>query len=65
MSRIPHPFVVETLSLLEALPAAEKNKVWFIHMNHSNPLLWEATSESRAVIEAGFNIAREGLEFGL
>jgi pyrroloquinoline quinone biosynthesis protein B len=65
MSRIPHPFVVETMDLLRDLPAAERRKVWFIHMNHTNPILWDDTPQARQVRDAGFNIAREGLELGL
>ena len=39
MSEIPHPFIEETMALLETLPPSEKSKVWFIHMNHTNPAL--------------------------
>ena len=38
MSEIPHPFISETIALLESLPKAEKNKVWFTHFNHTNPV---------------------------
>ena len=65
MSKIPHPFVTETMELLGDLPAEERQKVWFIHMNHTNPVLWDDTPESRAVRDAGFNLSREGLRFGL
>ncbi|MEM1188486.1 MAG: MBL fold metallo-hydrolase [Pseudomonadota bacterium] len=65
MSKIPHPFVTETMDLLADLPATERQKVWFIHMNHTNPVLWDDTPESDAVRAAGFNLAREGLRFGL
>ena len=39
MSEIPHPFVEETMAHLAHLPAAERQKVVFIHFNHTNPLL--------------------------
>jgi pyrroloquinoline quinone biosynthesis protein B len=65
MSRIPHPFVVETMARLRAVPARERGKVWFIHMNHTNPVLWDDTPESAAVRAAGFRLAREGMRFGL
>ena len=65
MSEIPHPFVVETMALLEDLPASEKAKVYFIHLNHTNPL-WDPNSEaSKNVKSKGFNIAREGQIFEL
>ena len=65
MSKVPHPFVVETMTLLEALPSAERNKVWFIHLNHTNPLLDNDSDESRLVRSKGFNIATEGIRLDL
>ena len=65
MSKVPHPFVVETMTLLEALPAAERDKVWFIHLNHTNPLLDNDSDESRLVRSKGFHIATEGIRLDL
>jgi len=65
MSEIPHPFVVESMSLLEKLPAALRNKVYFIHLNHTNPLLDPKSPESKAVERSGFRIARIGDRFKL
>ncbi|MEM7361070.1 MAG: MBL fold metallo-hydrolase [Pseudomonadota bacterium] len=60
MSKIPHPFVKETMDALQELTQAEKNKVWFIHMNHTNPLLKFDSPEAAEVRAAGYNIATEG-----
>ena len=38
MADIPHPFVLESMELFSELSAADKAKVWFIHLNHTNPL---------------------------
>lgn len=65
MSKIPHPFITDTMARLAGLPTAERNKVWFIHMNHTNPALWDDTPASAAIRAAGFNIAHEGLGFPL
>lgn len=65
MSQIPHPFVSESIALLESLPAEDRSKVWFIHFNHSNPLLNAASEESVFVRERGFNIAVEGVRLPL
>lgn len=65
MSRIPHPFVSESMDLFAALSAEERARIWFIHINHTNPLLDAESIESKAVIAAGFNIAREGVRFPL
>lgn len=65
MKEIPHPFVVESMELLEGLNAEDKNKVIFIHLNHTNPLL-NPSSESSKIVEAkGFRIARKGMSLKL
>ncbi len=59
MSEIPHPFIEESLQLFQNLPEKEKAKIYFIHFNHTNPVL-QADSEAVNDIEkAGMNIARE------
>jgi len=58
---IPHPFVIETMELLESLPGTEKAKVRFIHFNHTNPLLDTASTATRETLRRGFGIARPGL----
>jgi|TARA_B100000959_G_scaffold144155_1_gene151312 pyrroloquinoline quinone biosynthesis protein B len=65
MSQIPHPFVVESMELFADLSSENKNKVWFIHFNHSNPLLNENSDESAIVSSRGFNIAREAVKLPL
>jgi pyrroloquinoline quinone biosynthesis protein B len=52
MSEIPHPFVVETMQRL----TKQRAKVRFIHLNHTNPLLWD---------KRGLPVADEGEKFGL
>ncbi|MBE9540665.1 MAG: hypothetical protein IMF06_16400 [Proteobacteria bacterium] len=65
MSLIPHPFVTQTMETLKHLSREDRNKVWFIHLNHTNPLLNPDSPESRKVKSEGFNIAIEGSRFGL
>ncbi len=65
IEQIPHPFVIETLELLQDLPAAEKAKVFFIHINHTNPLLNPQSAASKKVEALGFHIARLGDSFSL
>ena len=65
MSKIPHPFVSESMALLDDLDQSERNKVWFIHMNHTNPLLRADSEETRLVEAAGYNVAREGVRLDL
>jgi pyrroloquinoline quinone biosynthesis protein B len=65
MNEVPHPFVVESMALLEGLSAVDKLKVHFIHFNHSNPLLNTQSEQAKSVLKAGFNIANESLILSL
>jgi pyrroloquinoline quinone biosynthesis protein B len=57
ISEIPHPFIVESMKLFNKLPVAERNKIHFIHLNHTNPLA-NPTSEARKNIEGqGYQVA--------
>jgi pyrroloquinoline quinone biosynthesis protein B len=58
ISQIPHPFIVESMALFNSLSKAEKAKIYFIHMNHTNPALNPTSSATKEIIDAGFNIAR-------
>jgi len=42
-----------------------RDRIWFIHMNQSNPLLNSNTEQTRMVLENGFNVAREGVRLPL
>jgi pyrroloquinoline quinone biosynthesis protein B len=59
MSEVPHPFVIETMMLFKNETPTVKSKVYFIHMNHTNPLLWDGEHQ-RQVMKAGYHIARQG-----
>ena len=61
ISEIPHPFVIESMELFDSLNEKEKNKIYFIHLNHTNPLLDSNSSEYKDLISKGYNVAQEGL----
>lgn len=65
MDEIPHPLVTHTMALLADMPASERGKIYFIHMNHSNPLLRADSPQSAEVERRGFHVAREGMRLGL
>ncbi|MDB2606237.1 MBL fold metallo-hydrolase [Zobellia sp.] len=65
MSKIPHPFTTETTTLFEKQPLETKNKIYFIHFNHTNPTLKDAHPLKDSIQSLGFNFAREGDTFGL
>jgi pyrroloquinoline quinone biosynthesis protein B len=58
ISEIPHPFITESMRLFKNLPKSEKNKIYFIHFNHTNPVLDPNSPASKLVLENGFKIAR-------
>ena len=60
MSQIPHPFVEESMELFSKLSNSNKKKIYFIHMNHTNPLLTENSKEKNKVHKNGFNVAVQG-----
>jgi len=60
MSEIPHPFISESMERFKELTKAQKEKVHFIHLNHTNPLLDSNTEESRDFMQTDYNLAREG-----
>ena len=60
ISEIPHPLVTETIDLLSGLNIKDRNKVYFIHMNHTNMMLDPDSELSKLVTSKGFNIARLG-----
>lgn len=65
IAEIPHPFIIETVSLFENETLETKNKVIFIHFNHTNPAI-ESNSEARKKIEKlGFRFASEGDHYEL
>jgi pyrroloquinoline quinone biosynthesis protein B len=65
MSEIPHPFIEETMHLFREQTISVKNKIYFIHFNHTNPGLQLLTNEKTMAQELGFNFAVEGMRIDL
>jgi pyrroloquinoline quinone biosynthesis protein B len=51
--------------LLEQYPKSAKGRKVLIHINNTNPILDEESAEHRVVLDAGFEIAYDGMEFEL
>jgi pyrroloquinoline quinone biosynthesis protein B len=64
MAEIPHPFIQESMDLLKDLPLAMRQKVFFMHFNHTNPVLFSGKAR-REVEKAGFGLAWEGMVLGM
>ena len=61
MSKIPHPFVKESMILFKDLSKQNKQKVFFTHLNHTNPLIIKESKEQFEVKKLGFNFAMDNL----
>ena len=51
--------------LLEQYPGKSKGRRILIHINNTNPILNEGSAEQRVVLDAGFEIAYDGMELEL
>jgi pyrroloquinoline quinone biosynthesis protein B len=58
--QVRHPFVKDTIEVL----AQAKGKIWFTHMNHTNPLLHPDPAR-RPKLPPRFGVAHEGQAFDL
>ena len=65
ISEIPHPFIIESLELFKNLSVVDKNKVYFIHLNHTNPAIDKSSAPFKNITSKGFNVAEGNMEFNL
>lgn len=65
MSEVPHPFIEESVALFRSLPLNQRNKVYFIHLNHSNPARFKNSADRASVEALGFHFAAFGQTFKL
>ncbi len=56
---IPHPLVPETVARFGGKAPAPPARVFFVHFNHTNRLLWDEAAR-RDLERKGFAVAREG-----
>jgi pyrroloquinoline quinone biosynthesis protein B len=65
VTKIKHPLITGTMDLLAPLVKAGKVRVWFTHLNHSNPAFEKNGAARRAIEARGFRVVEEGEEIGL
>ena len=65
MTGFPHPFITHSIRRFEDLPSAEKAKIRFIHLNHTNPALFDDSEAREQIEQGGFRVAEEGEKFEL
>ena len=63
MSKIPHPFIVESMEVLDNVRS--KSAVYFIHLNHTNPALNRHSNATRLIKSSGFDVAQRNQKFHL
>jgi pyrroloquinoline quinone biosynthesis protein B len=61
MKEISHPYVEKTMEFLGVFNASVKKRIYFIHFNHTNPLLWDENTQQN-LREKGFQFAQTGME---
>ncbi len=64
IAEIPHPLVPETVARFGGEAPEPPAKVYFVHLNHTNRLLWDAAAR-RELERRGFGIAKQGSRFRL
>ena len=65
MDEIPHPFIVETINLFKNESIQVKNKIHFIHFNHTNISLQYKNPVIDSIGKLGYNFARFGDQLSL
>lgn len=65
MSKIPHPTITHTMERLESLSSAEQSKIFFTHLNHSNPAHDQHTNAYVDIEKAGYRLAQTGAKICL
>lgn len=58
ISEIPHPFIIESMNLFKDLNDNEKDKIYFIHLNHTNKALNIKSAEAQRILTNGFHLAQ-------
>jgi pyrroloquinoline quinone biosynthesis protein B len=65
MKEIPHPFIAESIERFRPLSPSERAKVFFTHLNHTNPAADPNSDATRRVDETGMHVLDEGRVFRL
>jgi len=60
MSAIPHPRVTETMDIFQDYPDGIRQRIRFIHYNHTNPIRYPDSDQALEVWNRGYRIASEG-----
>jgi pyrroloquinoline quinone biosynthesis protein B len=65
LASIGHPLIVDSMNLLGPVVATGATRVFFTHLNHSNPASAPDGPEAREIASRGFHVLEEGARFPL
>ena len=60
MSAISHPLILDSVERFSSLGAEARRKIFFIHLNHTNPAIQPDSEEFLLIEQAGYSVARQG-----
>jgi len=63
MSQIPHPFITESISRFSSLPESTRDKIRFIHFNHTNPVLQPDATATHQLRRSGMHLAEQSEKY--
>lgn len=65
MSAIPHPRLKGSMDRFDSLPQSEREKVRFIHFNHTNAARFKDSDISKEINRRGYKLAKAGERYCL
>ena len=63
VQEVPHPFIKDSLQKFSLLDEVDRKKVYFTHLNHTNPAIRNSSLERSEIVQQGFHIADDGMVF--
>ena len=65
ITKIPHPEIIHTMEMLCNLKFDDKQKIHFIHFNHTNDAIRDGSDAYNTIVNNGFSISKENQKFNL
>ena len=65
MQEVPHPLIKASLQKFSILEKIDRKKVYFTHLNHTNPVTKIKSVERFELIQSGCHVAEDGMMFTL
>ncbi len=61
--KIPHPIITDSMKIFSVLDKKDAKKIFFTHLNHTNPILNKNSKERQFVLSEGYNILNDNQVF--